>query len=75
MAEYGREYTCVCGFGVIVCLVVICCGQMFSSKRVDGRKVNSDGDGPDESIKAEADPPTVTADPLQEKIKCNYGIH
>ncbi|KRZ02833.1 hypothetical protein T11_18217 [Trichinella zimbabwensis] len=37
--------------------------QMSSSKRADSRKVNSDGDGPDENSKAEADPPTVTANP------------
>ncbi|KRZ65718.1 hypothetical protein T10_11214 [Trichinella papuae] len=39
--------------------------QMSTSKRVGGRNVHSDGDGPDENNKAEADPPTVTANPLQ----------
>ncbi|KRZ10709.1 Tigger transposable element-derived protein 1 [Trichinella zimbabwensis] len=36
-------------------------GQMSSSKRIGGRKVNPDGDVPDTNNKAETDPPTVTA--------------
>ncbi|KRY40461.1 hypothetical protein T01_3494 [Trichinella spiralis] len=32
--------------------------------KMGGRKVNADGDGPDENNKAEAEPPTVTEPPL-----------
>ncbi|KRZ01813.1 hypothetical protein T11_11057 [Trichinella zimbabwensis] len=52
-------------------LVVIYCGgcrlrgQMSSSKRIGGRKVNPDDDVPDANNKAEAEPPTVTGNPLQ----------
>ncbi|KRZ16695.1 hypothetical protein T11_18383 [Trichinella zimbabwensis] len=40
-------------------------GQMSSSKRIGGRKVDPDGDVPDANNKAEAEPPTVTGNPLQ----------
>ncbi|KRZ72306.1 hypothetical protein T10_10839 [Trichinella papuae] len=50
-------------------------GQMSSSKRVGGRKANSDGDGSDENNKAEADPPTVTANPLQKFQVMNIDVY
>ncbi|KRZ73912.1 hypothetical protein T10_1914, partial [Trichinella papuae] len=67
----GRRHVAVIGrvqFGFPFGRVVIYCGDchMSSSKRVGGRKVNSDGDDPTENNKAVADhPPAVTASPLQ----------
>ncbi|KRZ01717.1 hypothetical protein T11_11504 [Trichinella zimbabwensis] len=58
----------VCGFGSRSS------NQMSTSKRVGGRNVHSDGDGPDENNKAEADPPTVTANPLQQSGG-NFSAH
>ncbi|KRY99008.1 hypothetical protein T11_16004 [Trichinella zimbabwensis] len=51
--------------------------QMSSSKRVGDREVNSDGVGPDENNKAEAEPPTVTANPQRNlgKTFCRGGVN
>ncbi|KRY29775.1 hypothetical protein T01_13024, partial [Trichinella spiralis] len=38
---------------------------MSSARKMGGRKVNADGDVPEEKNKAEAEPPTVTENPLQ----------
>ncbi|KRZ70483.1 hypothetical protein T10_6078 [Trichinella papuae] len=57
MAEYGRERRNVAR-GLVF-------GQMSSSKRIGGQKVDPDGDVPDANNKAEAEPPTVTGNPLQ----------
>ncbi|KRX70059.1 hypothetical protein T06_15935 [Trichinella sp. T6] len=40
-----------------------------------GRKVNADGDGPDENNKAEAEPPTVTENPLHNRGSPNHRSH
>ncbi|KRZ77842.1 Transposon Tf2-6 polyprotein [Trichinella papuae] len=50
MAEYGRERRNVASRLVF--------GQMSSSKRIGGRKVDPDDDVPDVNNKAEAEPPT-----------------
>ncbi|KRZ65569.1 hypothetical protein T10_1382 [Trichinella papuae] len=83
MVEYGSEAekrgeSLMCGFGwrSLKRLSGVCfvdqSGQMSSSKRICGCKVNPDGDVPDKNNKAEADPPTVTANPLQ--MECNLNL-
>ncbi|KRZ77937.1 hypothetical protein T10_3231 [Trichinella papuae] len=63
MAEYGREAEARGSGWLCVVSVTDRSSDMSSSKRVGGRKANSDGDGPDENSKTDA--PAVTESPLQ----------
>ncbi|KRZ84548.1 hypothetical protein T08_2863 [Trichinella sp. T8] len=45
---------------------------MSSARKMGGRKVNADSDFPEQKNKAEAEPPTVTENPLQRRTKITH---